>query len=71
MFCDSPRYSYKSVRFVIEHLYIPKDSIDSEYDVVELTALADMLGLCSLLDLVCSTMITKICHNFHKVIISL
>ena len=34
---------------------------------MELTALADMLGLHSLLDLVCSTMITRVCHNFHKV----
>ena len=30
-------------------------------------ALVDMLGLQSLLKLVCSTIILKICHNFHKV----
>ncbi|XP_046653587.1 uncharacterized protein LOC124344161 [Daphnia pulicaria] len=59
-------FSYKSVRFVVEHIYKAKESIDSTQNLGELVALVDMLDLQSLLKLVCSTIILKICHNFHK-----
>ena len=61
-------YSYKSVAFVLEHLYEPKLVLGSDYNLVEIMALSDMMGIQTLLNLICSTIITRICHNFHKVL---
>ena len=55
----------------MEHLYEPKEEIPNNQNLAELLALVDMLGMQSLLELVCATMVTKLCHNFHKVIFTL
>ncbi|KAI9555656.1 hypothetical protein GHT06_018171 [Daphnia sinensis] len=59
-------FSLKSVKFVVEHMYKPKQSIDSNHDIGELITLVDMLGLQSLQELISSTMVVTVCHNFHK-----
>ena len=62
------RYSCKSVRLVVEHLYKPKCDIGPDNDLIELVVLADMLGLDSLTSVVCDTVTTRLCHSFHKVV---
>lgn len=59
-------FSFKSVKFVVEHMYKPKQSIDTNHDIGELITLVDMLGLQSLQELISSTMVVTVCHNFHK-----
>ena len=61
------RYSPKSVKLIIEHLYKPKSSLENDVDLVELMVLSDMLGLLSLLTLIIKAITSKLCHNFHKV----
>lgn len=58
---------------MIEHLYKPKQAneLKDHDDLLELAILTDMLGMSSLLDLVCSTMVSELCHNFHKVMFHL
>lgn len=60
-------FNHKTVWTAVAHLYRPTDVIDEKVDLLELTVLADMLGLHQLLDTVIATITSKHCHNFHKV----
>lgn len=56
-----------SLKFVLSQLYEPTIKFKDDADLVEIFALADMLGLQELVDAVITKIVKKLCHNFHKV----
>ncbi|KAK4877172.1 hypothetical protein RN001_009678 [Aquatica leii] len=59
-------YSYASVHFAMCHIYSGAAHIPQSISIIELAALADMLGLEGLKEVVAHALKVRHCHNFHK-----
>ncbi|XP_055686260.1 BTB/POZ domain-containing protein 8 [Lutzomyia longipalpis] len=61
-----PGYSYESVHFALCHIYSGATHPPEGISLMELAALADLLGLEGLREITAYALKTNYCHNFHK-----
>lgn len=61
-----PGYSYGSVHFALCHIYSGASHPPEGISLMELAALADLLGLEGLKEVTAHALRTNYCHNFHK-----
>lgn len=61
-----PGYSYGSVHFALCHIYSGAAHPPDGISLMELSALADLLGLEGLKEVTAHALRTNYCHNFHK-----
>lgn len=59
-------YSYGSVHFALCHIYSGASHPPDGISLMELAALADLLGLEGLKEVTAHALKTNYCHNFHK-----
>ncbi|KAF5304097.1 hypothetical protein FQA39_LY01882 [Lamprigera yunnana] len=59
-------YSFAAVHFAMCHIYSGAAHIPQSISIIELAALADMLGLEGLKEVVAHALKVRHCHNFHK-----
>lgn len=61
-----PGYSFDSVHFALCHIYSGAAHPPDGISLMELSALADLLGLEGLKEVTAYALRTNYCHNFHK-----
>ncbi|GAB0094692.1 hypothetical protein DMENIID0001_100170 [Sergentomyia squamirostris] len=61
-----PGYSYEAVHFALCHIYSGATHPPEGISLMELAALADLLGLEGLREITAYALKTSYCHNFHK-----
>lgn len=61
-----PGYSYSAVHFALCHIYSGASHPPDGISLMELAALADLLGLEGLKEVTAHALKTNYCHNFHK-----
>ncbi|XP_059614733.1 BTB/POZ domain-containing protein 8 [Phlebotomus argentipes] len=61
-----PGYSYEAVHFALCHIYSGATHPPEGISLMELAALADLLGLEGLREITAYALKTNYCHNFHK-----
>ncbi|CAD7082926.1 unnamed protein product [Hermetia illucens] len=61
-----PGYSYSSVHFALCHIYSGASHPPDGISLMELAALADLLGLEGLKEVTAHSLKLNYCHNFHK-----
>lgn len=65
-----PGYSYDSVHFALCHIYSGASHPPQGISLMELAALADLLGLVGLREVTAYALKINYCHNFHRVSLS-
>lgn len=62
-----PGYSYEAVHFALCHIYSGASHPPEGISLMELAAIADLLGLVGLREVTAYALKVNYCHNFHKV----
>lgn len=62
-----PGYSYEAVHFALCHIYSGASHPPEGISLMELAAIADLLGLVGLREVTEYALKVNYCHNFHKV----